>query len=547
MINFSKPIQIIAMAAILSASSPIRGAEAQGKKAPAKAPPPKAPSSLVTTDASHPISVDIRPQLFATMCALDAAGFDSNAVTSNQSPGRIQLRQHMLALQGPAVQALRKFYKEHELGDAGATLSRFMSFALAAGPPPQFTYEMNRDALPPDALALEGFNEILANFYREAQIDQLWQHYQPDYQSGIELYRAPVADIVVAATTYLREIVKPSTQRTFTVYVDPLVGGKTNFRNYGDHYYLVVGSNPDLPIDDIRHSFLHFLLDPVAIRYRTESLKLEPLLAYAGRAPQLPVEYRDDFPAFFDECLVRAVELRLRRLSPQNLSSEIDRAETSGYVLVRPIYSGLTGFEKSEPAMSFYLPDLIKGIDVPEEARRLRGVTFADASQADAQSVHGGNSSPAGAKAAPPADPVEGDLAEGQRQIAARNGTAAAAAFERVLAASPAEVRATYGLAVASALLGQPDRARELFAKVIAAAASTDAGAKKPDASSLSWSHIYLGRMYDVEGNRDLAVVEYRAALGVPDAPESARTAAQRGVDTGYQTPPRDANSSNNP
>ena len=37
-------------------------------------------------------------------------------------------------------------------------------------------------------------------------------------------------------------------------------------------------------------------------------------------------------PAFFDECLVRAVELRLRHLSPADLASAIDQAESSGYV-----------------------------------------------------------------------------------------------------------------------------------------------------------------------------------------------------------------------
>jgi tetratricopeptide (TPR) repeat protein len=285
----------------------------------------------------------------------------------------------------------------------------------------------------------------------------------------------------------------------------------------------------------MRHSFLHFLLDPIAIRYRTQASKAEPLLAYASRAPQLPVEFRDDFPAFFDECLVRAVELRLRHLSPANLSSEIDRAETSGYVMVRPIYSGLSGFENADPGMDAYLPDLLKAIDVPAEARRLRGVTFANGGGTESA-----NSDAPAAKPAPAADPVEGDLAEGQRQIAARNGTAAAASFEKVLTASPDDPRATYGLAVASALLGQPERARELFAKVIAGASSNEAGVKKPDASSLSWSHIYLGRMYDVEGNRDSAVAEYKAALQVSDAPENARAAAQRGVDAGYQTPPRD-------
>ena len=144
-----------------------------------------------------------------------------------------------------------------------------------------------------------------------------------------------------------------------------------------------------------------------------------------------------------------------------------------------------------------------------------------------------------------PQAPEEEDLAEGQRQISARNGAAAAASFERVLAAHPNDLRATYGLAVASALLGKPDRARELFSKVIAAASqnSTAESSAQPDPANLSWSHIYLGRMYDIEGRRDLAVAEYQAALAVGGAPESARAAAQRGVETGYQTPSREQKS----
>jgi hypothetical protein len=79
-----------------------------------------------------------------------------------------------------------------------------------------------------------------------------------------------------------------------------------------------------------------------------------------------------------------------------------------------------------------------------------------------------------------------------------------------------------------------------LFSRVIASAPTTtpDASAQL-DPSNLSWSHIYLGRMYDVEGRRELAIGEYRSALAVTGAPESARAAAQRGVDTGYQTPSR--------
>ncbi len=489
------------------------------------------------------VSVEARPQLFVTLCALDAAGFDSNV---NASPGRLQLRELMLALQGPAVEAMRKYYREHALADSGATFSRFVSFALAVGPPPKFEFELRRDELPPDALALEGFNEVLANFYREAQIDQFWQHYQTEYERSAEIYQGPVSEVVFTASSYLREIMRPNSGRAFSVYVEPLAGGKSSFRNYGDHYEMVVSPVSDLSMDDIRHAFLHFLLDPIAIRYRAEASRAAPLLEYAARAPRLPIEFHDDYSAFFDECLVRAVELRLRRLSPASLASEIDQAESAGYVLVRPIYAGLTGFEKSEPAMSFALPDLIKGIDVAAEQRRLRGVKFADIAPIGAQSgdtASAAATTPGAAiKPAASADPMERDLAEGQRQISARNGTAAAASFERVLAAQPNELRATYGLAVASALMGNPDRARELFSKVIAAAQNSSAqgAAALPDPTDVSWSHIYLGRMYDVEGQRELAIAEYRAALSVDGAQESARAAAQRGVDTGYETPSRE-------
>jgi tetratricopeptide (TPR) repeat protein len=252
------------------------------------------------------------------------------------------------------------------------------------------------------------------------------------------------------------------------------------------------------------------------------------------------VDLRDDFTSFFDECLVRAVELRLRRLTPGDLSSAIDQAEDSGYVLVRPIYAGLSGFEKSEPAMGYYLPDLIKGINVEAEQRRLRDVKFSEAVTAS-ETVPERNARIAKPAPAPFGNPLDDDMAEGQRQISARNGAAAAASFERVLAAHPDDERATYGLAVASALQGKPEQARELFTKVIDAAQNPLAGTEKhSDPSNLSWSHIYLGRMYDVEGKRELAVVEYRAALAVNGAPDSARTAAQHGIDIGYKATTHD-------
>ena len=54
------------------------------------------------------------------------------------------------------------------------------------------------------------------------------------------------------------------------------------------------------------------------------------------------------------------------------------------------------------------------------------------------------------------------------------------------------------------------------------------------DQRLLAWSHIYLGRMLDLECKRDQAVTEYKAALEVRDGRLDTRLAAERGVKTAY-------------
>ncbi len=484
------------------------------------------------------VTIEANPQLFATMCALYAAGYEADLSAAGSHPIRARVRTEMLRQQGPAAQALRAYYRRHELTDLTVNLSRYVSFALVAGPPPKFAFILRRDELPPDVLAIEDFSEVLANFYREAQIERFWTQVQPAYDREIERLSEPVSQQVMTSTGYLREILKPSSPRTFAVYIEPMVGGKTNFRNYGDHYVITFSPSGEIPVDDVRHAFLHFLLDPLAIRYPGVVAAKRPLLNIAARAPHLPNEYKDDFPAFLTECLVRAAELRLRRLPPDKLAAAIDEAERDGYVLVRPLSRELSKFEKAEPAMSFYFPDLVRGIVVADETKRLQSVTFAPA----VWSEHTGNGRTAGASdVARPRSGVEENpeladsLREGERQIVEHNGAAATAIFQRVLEKYPEQPRALYGLAVAETLQGNAERAKELFQRLVVGTPRAASNSPDKDPLILAWSHVYLGRIYDVERNRELAVSEYRAALAVPGAPEPARQAAQRGIEKGYE------------
>ncbi len=95
---------------------------------------------------------------------------------------------------------------------------------------------------------------------------------------------------------------------------------------------------------------------------------------------------------------------------------------------------------------------------------------------------------------------------------------AAEAIFQKVLKQEPNQPRALYGLAIASVLGGKAEVAKDLFQKVVspsAAGGNAPGAAAAPDPTLLAWSHIYLGRIHDLEGERDLAVGEYQSALAV--------------------------------
>ena len=84
---------------------------------------------------------------------------------------------------------------------------------------------------------------------------------EPEYARAVARDQAPVRRIVIVSNGYLREIYNPRFGHTFTVYVEPLVGNRTNFRNNGDHYAIVIGAGPQFPIAEVQHAYLHFLLD----------------------------------------------------------------------------------------------------------------------------------------------------------------------------------------------------------------------------------------------------------------------------------------------
>lgn len=489
-----------------------------------------ADSARAQSHPGSPISVETSPQLFATMCALDAAGFDANANTLEIYPASAALRAKLLQLKGPATEAVREFYKQHQFVNSEETLSPFLSLALVVGPPPRFDYIVSHGEMPPAVLSIEGFNDLLGNFYTEAHLDREWATVEPEVNHEVDRVTDPVRQIVYQTTGFLREILQPSGTRTFTVLVEPLVGNRVNFRNVGNHYAIIVGPGPTLPLGDIRHAFLHFMLDPLALKYQQTISTRRELLNIAAKAPQLPPTYQGDFVGLFDECLVRAAELRLRKLPVDQLEATFSANDRTGFILVRPLYQQLIVFEQSEPAMSYYFPKLAEGINISSEIARFQNFKFAGPTEQVAAAGMRGEDAAAVAEAE-----LNQSLVRGDRQIAMQDAAGADVTFQGILEKHPNLPRAVYGLALASVLEGQGDKAETLFEQLVSPPPMSAKTVGAPDPDILAWSHVYLGRIHDLKGDRDEAMNEYKAALAVGGAPESARLAAQQGLQAPYR------------
>ena len=425
------------------------------------------------------------------------------------------------------MDALKEFYRAHQFRDPASMLSRFVWFGLVSGPAPKFRPLLPRDQLPPDVLDLEGFSEILSNYYTEQKIGRMYRQVQPLYEREIERLHDPIADIVFKSGTYLRAVVDPAKPQTFTIIVEPLVGRITNVRNFVDHYAIILSGNEEIPTDVVRHAYLHFLLDGLPLQYPHVIAVKRPLYEIAAKAPRLEPELKDDFPSWFGECTVRAVEVKLKKMSPSEREAALQSNDADGYVLVRPIFMGLPNYEKAEPSFRGYFPDLIREIDIKTEQSRVAAIHFAPAEDTAKKEMESENLARERARVtALPSDPQAiAALTDGEKKLAEKNPRAAEASFKSVLAKYPNQPRAWYGLGMVAVLDHDADRAEEVFGRL-----TTGQYAASQDPLVMAWSHVYLARIFQDEGQLDRAKTEYQAVLAVQGAPAQAQQAAQKGL-----------------
>jgi tetratricopeptide (TPR) repeat protein len=514
---------------------------------------PEAGGSAFTLETSEP--------LFTLAAALNACGYDAGLAESD--PVRQKVREQMnqeLAASGAARDArdaVCGFIRQHALTDTGRDVAQYISLSLYLTPAPELSPSVEILDLPPEAAPVVEILPLLRAFADAVHLNAIWIADRPEYEALIEGIHDPLTKVVLDTNIFLRLPVSTYDGRRFLVLLEPMLAPEeTNARYNGADSVVVVspraGTPDTVPMDLIRHTYLHFLIEPL-IYTRTSSInRLQPLLKPVQKAP-LEFTYKSDIVALVTECLIKAVEAQTMDVGiplPVKLGSLRERADQEryasemsvydrqaevvrrrkvdldmrqGWVLVDYLYNQLGRMQKEGTSIKDNMGQMVYGMDVERERHHDEQIAFLPTGS-------GGDV----IRRTP--RPLAGlDLAESKLMKGDMDGAGEIA--DAALKANPANAQALYLLGRIDLMQGDPDGALDHLTQTVKLS---------HDPRTVAWAHIYLGRMYDIAQTpqRDKALAEYRAALANRDSQTDTKAAAERGIQQPFALPKRTATSS---
>ena len=468
--------------------------------------------------------LEVNETFFSLAAALNSCGYDSGLEAS--LPLRQQVRADLQAAvsKSPEAQqrhaAICQFWTEHQQPNTENDIAPYLSLALDLGPPPAFAPTLAEADLAPDASRVLGVVSLLQKFYQAAGMHAVWQKYQGQYQALVSQLHDPVSNVLTSTDLYLKLPFSNYPGQRFVVYLEPLLSpAEVDARNYGSNYYMVVSPDREAHIrfPEIRHTYLHFVLDPLALGHAGSLKQLEPLLEDVKTAP-MAQSFKNDISLLVNECLIRAIEVRtsIPKSHEAARTASVRRSVEEGFVLTRTFYDQLGEFEKESIGMKNAYGNLLHGISLDRERKRAREVVFRQEAAPEVMSA---------LSATPEEDHL---LNTAEQKLASGDREGAQKIAQQVLQhnhGGDQPGHAAFILARIASLAGHMEEARTNFEQTVGSV---------HDPRMLAWSHIYLGRIYDIQQERGRAVEHYQAALAAGDPSADTKAAAEKGLSAPY-------------
>lgn len=469
--------------------------------------------------------LEISETFFSLAAALNSCGYDSGLEASLPLRQAVRAEVQAAVSKSPEAQQRRnavcQFWIEHQEPGKENDVTPYLSLALELGPPPAFTPALAEADLAPDAARVQGVLSLLQKFYQAANLHAVWEKFQGQYQGLVTQFHDPISNVLTSTDLYLKLPFSNYPGQRFVVFLEPLLSpAQVDARNYGSNYFMVVSPDREghIRFPEVRHTYLHFVLDPMAMGHAGSLKALEPLLEDVRNAP-MAQSFRNDVSLLVNECLIRAIEARtsIPKSNDAARQASVRRSVEEGFVLTRVLYDELGDFEKESTGMKNAYGDLLHGISLERERKRAREIVFRQ------------EAAPEVVSAASAAPEEEHQLNIAEQKLAGGDREGAQKIALQVLAHNHGGEQpghAAFILARIASLSGKMEEARTSFEQA--------AGSVR-NPRMLAWSHIYLGRIYDIQQERGRAVDHYQAALAAGDPSADTKAAAERGLAEPYQ------------
>ena len=467
------------------------------------------------------MSLETSETLFTVLTAINTCGYDQELGASDPLRSQIRSEVGSAVANTPGAQdvigPMCLFYRQHQAPDPTHDLSHYVSLALYLDAPPAFALKVKAVELPPDAEVVADFVPLMRAFYEKLGLHAIWERHRARYAELVDIYHAPLAKMTFDTEIYLKMPSAGYLGRQFTIFLDAMgAPAQTNARNYGSNYYVVISptSSTSIKMQQIRHTYLHYLLDPLALKNGGAFKRLEPLL---GRVQDAPMDdaFKNNISLLVTESLVRAIEEHLTKVPEAQLVKDLDQDDKEGYILTHYFYDALDKFNRDAAGMRDAYTDLIGQIEVNKEMKRAAQIEFAR--EATPELLHQPGSQ-------------NRLLLNAERRLAAGDRETAQKLAQKALDGQEEDAgRALFILAEVATQNRDIEGARSYFERALQTAHDPDV---------IAWSHIYLGRIFDLKENRDAALDQYRAALDAAGVslPKVA-SAARQGLEQPYEPP----------
>ena len=511
----------------------------------------KAPTFLVDP-AGPTISLVSSEPVFFMAAALNACGYDEGLEDS--APVRKRVREEVNQALAKSEDARAKrdkvclFIAQHRMTGSERDISQYISLSLYLSPPPELETSVELPEMPPDSTQVVEVVPLLRDFAAAVDLHGIWLTTHHIYDEETDRLHDPLSKMIVGTNLYLKMPASTYDGRRFVVVMEPLLSPKlVNARIYGTEYVVVVSPvNGTIPMTDVRHIYLHYVIEPLLYTRANAIDRTQPVLKEIRDAP-LEFRFRSDTVALTVECLIKAIEARTMDtgVPAYKIPAGVERSDlpryeherqvyqekvdaikwaavkhdmTQGFVLTQYFYEQLSQFEKDPASLHDTIGEMVYSMDVEQQVHRARQLQF-DA-QADGDVLQ--RSKP---RVLTGLDLAEARLSAGDVATASALARQSLTVHADTLDSVADAARANFVLARAAIMTGHPEEAIDRFQKTIATS-------KEP--RLLAWSHIYLGRMLDLDCKRDQALAEYNQALAARDGEQDTRLAAERGVKTAY-------------